>query len=329
MTQTTLKIRPYSYGLDRALKYIDDRRTGKTKSLVTSFKKLNAALLNGIDWNRIFTIAGRSGGGKSTILEQLKQDFLALNDDKFVILSFEFEMLIEDQVTRTLSSKVKKTVKEIYSAGKALDDFDMKRLEMAANKLRNPNLYYVDTTGTVEQIKSTIIEFANTHASKETGLIVTIDHVLLTKGKEGAAEKAIVDELMYTLVDLKKMFADEGVKVLFICLSQLNRSIEEPDRVSTPALHYPNRNDIFASSAVYTCSDYVLITHRPADLVGMGKFYGPPQSGYLKGWPVKNPEDPKKDMIYWHLIKERFGKPIILFLTENFEHSKIEEYSLY
>lgn len=240
-------------------------------------------------------------------------------------------MLIEDQVARTLSSQVKRSVKELYSASKTLSEDDFKKVEQAAQKLSHPNLFYVDTSGTVEQIKQTIINFALEQKLKERniGLVVTIDHLLLTKGKEGEAEKAIVDELMYTLVDLKKMFAAEDIRSLFICLSQLNRSIEDPERLSSPVLHYPNRNDIFASSAVYTCSDYVLITHRPADLVGLGQFYGPAQKNYPKGWPVKNPSDPKKDMIYWHLIKERFGKPIILFLTENFEHSKIEEFSLY
>jgi hypothetical protein len=240
-------------------------------------------------------------------------------------------MLIEDQVARTLSSKTSKTVKEIYSAGKSLSEKDYSVIEEVAKKLSHPSLFYVDTAGTVEQIKNTILFFIEEQKLKEKnlGLVVTIDHLLLTKGREGEAEKAIVDDLMYMLVDLKKQCASEGVRTMFLCLSQLNRSIEDPERVSTPMLHYPNRNDIFASSAVYTCSDYVMITHRPADLVGLGKFYGPPKEGYPKGWPVKNPTDPKKDMIYWHVIKERFGKPIILFLTENFEHSRIEEYSLY
>lgn len=324
MTQTTLKVLPISSGIEKSLDYIRKRREGLLKSLKTSFKKLNAAFLDGIDWNRIFTIAGRSGGGKSTILEQIKQDFLALNDVDFVILSFEFEMLIEDQIARTLSSKTEKTVKELYSATKPLSDSDMVKIEEAAKKVAHPNLFYVDTTGTVEQIKRTILEFVTSQRllEKNMGLVVTIDHLLLTKGKDGEAEKAIVDELMYTLVDLKKYFASIGLRSIFICLSQLNRSIEDPDRVSSPMLQFPNRNDIFASSAVYTCSDYVMITHRPADLVGMGKAYGP------KGWPVKNPHDNKKDMIYWHIIKERFGKPITLFLTENFEHSRIEEITL-
>jgi RecA/RadA recombinase len=38
--------------------------------LKTGFKKLDKALLDGIEWNRILTIAALSGGGKSITLEQ-------------------------------------------------------------------------------------------------------------------------------------------------------------------------------------------------------------------------------------------------------------------
>jgi hypothetical protein len=46
---TTLKISPISEGVNKALRYIDERRKGNLKSLRTSFKKLNHALLEGID----------------------------------------------------------------------------------------------------------------------------------------------------------------------------------------------------------------------------------------------------------------------------------------
>lgn len=277
------------------------------------------------------TIAGLSGGGKSTIVEQLKQDFLTLNPQDFVILSFEFEMLIEDQISRAVSAKTQIPLKDMYSAFSPLTDFEMGRVIDGMEALSKDNVFYVDNSGTVPQIRATILDFVVEHRLREKnkGIIVTIDHVLLTKGKLGEAEKMIVDELMVNLVDLKKYFASIGLRCLFVCLSQLNRSLEEIERVSTPALHYPNRNDIFASSAIYNCSDYVLITHRPSTLVGMGKFYGPPIEGFPKGLPVKNPDDPTKDMIYWHLIKERFGKQMLLSLTEDFEFAAVKEINLF
>lgn len=49
MAATTLRVRPISEGVKKAILYIENRKNGKLRSLVTSFKKLNNALLEGID----------------------------------------------------------------------------------------------------------------------------------------------------------------------------------------------------------------------------------------------------------------------------------------
>ena len=333
MTSNKLPIKSTVDGAAATLELIRQRKEGKLTSLKTSFNKLNKHLLNGIDWYRIFTIGGMSGSGKSTILEQIKRDFLKLNSkDNFVILSFEFEMLIEDQLARSVAARTHIGLKDMYSADKPLSEFDMRSVEAALKDLSDPRSFYVDNTGTVEQIKSTIMDFVvsqNLQATS-TGLVVTIDHLLLTKGKTGEAEKAIIDDLMTTLVELKKYYASIGQKVMFILLSQLNRDIESIDRVTNQMLHYPTKNDIFGASSVFNSSDYVMISHRPGVLVGMGSYYGPPkkEQGWPNGLPVKCPTDTSKHMVYWHLIKERFGKPALLTMVEDFEHASIKEYSL-
>lgn len=239
-------------------------------------------------------------------------------------------MLIEDQMARTLSAKTGIGVKELYSAGGRLSDVNYSLVKDTLSAVSDDHSFYVDTVGTVEQVRDTILEFVAEKNMLYTGagLVITIDHVLLTKGKVGEAEKAIVDSLMMTLVEIKKHFASIGLKCIIIVLSQLNRDIEHVDRISNPLLHYPTRNDIFGASSVYNSSDYVLISHRPADLVGMGKFYGPPQEGWKNGFPIKCPDGSGHDMVYWHLIKERFGKPTLLTMVEDFQNSSIREYNL-
>lgn len=239
-------------------------------------------------------------------------------------------MLIEDQLARSLSAKTGIGVKSLYSAGEELSDHNFQLVKTALGAMSDDRSFYVDTVGTVDQVRDTILEFARDKnlLFTDTGLVVTIDHCLLTKGKVGDSEKIVVDNLMMTLVELKKHFSSIGLKCIFIVLSQLNRDIEGVDRLSNKMLHYPTRNDIFGSSAVYNSSDYVLISHRPADLVGLGQFYGPGEIGFEKGLPVKCPSDPKHDMVYWHLIKERFGKPSLLTMVEDFANSSIKEYNL-
>lgn len=246
------------------------------------------------------------------------------------MLSFEFEMLIEDQLTRTVSAKTGIGVKDLYSAGKHLDDGDFEIVKKTLSAISDDRSYFVDTVGTASQVRDTVLEFAAERnlLNLDKGLVVTIDHVLLTRGKIGDGEKAIVDELMNVLVELKKHFSSIGLKCIFIVLSQLNRNIEEVDRVSNRMLHYPNRNDIFAASSVFNSSDYVLITHRPAIITGMGLFYGPGEVGFKEGLPTKCPDLSGHDMVYWHLIKERFGKPTLLTMVEDFANSSIKEYNL-
>jgi replicative DNA helicase len=231
-------------------------------------------------------------------------------------------MLIEDSLTRSVSSKVSATTKDLYSAFSPLSS----ELEQQANKvldeIASTPIYYVDTAGTVEEISSTILDFS-AKVSKDDGLVVTLDHALLTKGKQTDLEKVIIDELMRKFVDLKKLFASKGLKIIFVVLSQLNRDIEKPERVQNQFLQFPNRNDIFASSAIYTCSDYVIITHRPAVVTGMRDFYGPPDKGYPKGRPVYSPVHTTKSMVYWHIIKERFGEQQILAFVEDFKNAKL------
>lgn len=45
----SLEVRHISHGVDATTKYITKLRSGEIKSLKTSFKKLNKALLNGVD----------------------------------------------------------------------------------------------------------------------------------------------------------------------------------------------------------------------------------------------------------------------------------------
>lgn len=324
-----MEIKHISFGAKKARDYIDKRRSGEERSLKTSFERLNSTLLNGIDWYRIMTIAGLSGSGKSTILENLKRDFIDLNkDESFDILSFEFEMRIEDQIARNLSSKMGKSVKDLYSVHNPVSDSEMFKIdELLSGYLSSP-VFYVDRVGSVDEVFETIGEFVKKRNDNSRGLIVTIDHVLLTKGKTGQGEKERIDDLMHRLVALKQYFSSIGLKCIFITLSQLNRDIETGDRVLNRALHYPTKNDIFAASSVYYCSDYVIITHKPAGINGIKEHYGPGEDGFPKGLPVHCPTDDDKAMIYWHVIKERFGQQVILPMVEDFASSRVNEYSL-
>lgn len=327
----SLPIEHYSAKIEAAKEFIRGRMDGKFPSLKTSFKRLNDALFDGLEWNRIITFAGMSGAGKSIALSQIKRDLVDLNpDSKFDILSFEMEMSGIDQVTRDISSKVNMSTKKIYSAGSKLSQNEYDLIAKTSDAMKYYPIYIIDKVGTVEQIINTIKQYVDQDGFKASGkgIIVTMDHTLLVKGVMGEnAEKDIVDKLYKALVALRKHFEVEGIRCIFIVLNQLNRDIEKGERITNPMLQYPSRNDIFGSSAPFYCSDYVIVTHKPAIIEGIGKYYGPPKEGYLYGLPVFNPFNPSQAMVYWHVLKARFAGSGIIPLLDDFENSKILEFN--
>ncbi len=330
-SSSSLAIEHYSVKIEKAKEFIKGRMEGKFKSLKTSLKKFNAATFDGLEWNRIITIAGLSGVGKSIGSSQLKRDLVDCNpDEKFDILAFEMEMSGIDQVTRDISSKVEMSTKKIYSAGEKLSQAEYDLISETGDKMKYYPIYVIDEVGTVDQIIETILKYVEENKLKAAGkgIICTIDHTLLIRGiARENDQKAVVDDLYIALVALKKHFETMEVNCMFIVLNQLNREIEKGERVSNPMMQYPNRTDIFGSSAPYFCSDYVVIMHKPAIIESIGKFYGPPRDGHIYGLPVFNPLNPNQAMIYWHVLKARFAEPCIIALLDDFKNSRILEFT--
>ena len=265
------------------------------------------------------------------IAEQFKRDFVDLNPDvKFKILSFEFEMLAMDQVARSVSGKTGLSTKKLYSGQNyKISPTQLENIKKQAEKVSDYPIYTVDHICNVAQIQQTIFEFIENEkiAEKEKKIVITIDHLLLTQGKEGQMEKQVIDDLCKMLVGMKKILKDVyNIDVIIIMLSQLNRQIESMERVMNPKVHYPTKNDLFGSSYIYQASDYVLITHNPSEIEGIER-YGPPRgTEYPLGLPKMNPKNKEEPMIYWHLIKSRFGMKEIMMMVGKFAESKIVDF---
>jgi len=273
--------------------------------LKTRWSKFNKVCCGGLEPNMILTIAGGSGSGKSAFANTLETDLIDLNTDQdIVILDFSFEMLSYRQIGRKLSNRLRRTTSELYSANDSMDDATLDKVKEEAEKIKKYQIFYIDTPSTVESIEKTIDYFHETIA-KDKWLIVILDHALLV---EGESERG-------TIVDLQKMFIRKKKlsNTSIIQISQMNRNIEQPDRINNPSMHYPMRSDLAASDAIFQASDYVIALSRPELLNILS--YG------VNRLPVK-------DKVYLHFLKVRdAGEPCILEFNNELKYGNLIEAS--
>ena len=298
-----MSFKPIADAAEESVKYIESRKNHTIVPLKTRWEKFNRVCCGGIEPNMIITIAGISGSGKSAIANMIETDLIDLNPEQdVVVLDFSFEMVSFRSVTRKLSYRLRKTTSELYSNFVDLPDNSMDEVRREAAELARYNIYYVDTPGTVEDIEKTIDYFHDTIA-KDKWLIVILDHALLV---EGDSERG-------TIVDLQKMFIRKKKlsNTSIIQLSQMNRNIEQPERINNPAMHFPLRSDLAASDALFHASDYVIAINRPEllNLISYG----------INRLPVKN-------KVYLHFLKIRdAGEPCILSFDNELKYGNLIE----
>ena len=304
ISTNTLTFRHISSAAIEAVEYIKKRKNHEIESLKTRWKKFNTQCMGGIEPNTIYTIVGISGSGKSSFVNTLENDLIDLNSDQDVIvLNFSFEMLSSRQVGRKISSKLRQTTAELYSANNSLTDELLENVEETTQQIKSYPIYYVDTPGTVDNIASTIDYFYENKA-KGKRFVIILDHTLLVEGQASALQ--VISDLQKLFIKVKKY-----PNTTIIQLSQMNRNIEAPDRINNPSMHYPMRSDISSADTIFHASDYVICIHRP-ELLNIQQ-YGPNRL------PVNN-------KVYLHLIKNRdAGQCSILEFDNDLKYNNLIE----
>ena len=302
----TLPFRHISSATNEAVEYIRRRKNHEIISLRTRWNKFNKSCMGGIEPNTIYTIVGISGSGKSSFVNTLENDLIDLNSDQDVIvLNFSFEMLSSRQVGRKISSKLRQTTAELYSANNELTDDLLDRVEQTSQQIKSYPIYYVDTPGTVEDIASTINYFYETKA-KDKKFVIILDHTLLVEDQNRESALQVISELQKLFIKVKKL-----PNTTIIQLSQMNRNIENPERINNPSMHYPMRSDISSADTIFHASDYVICIHRP-ELLNIQQ-YGPNRL------LVKN-------KVYLHILKNRdAGECTILEFDNDLKYNNLIE----
>lgn len=306
ISSKTLSFRHISAATNEAVEYIRKRKNHEIQSLRTRWNKFNKSCMGGIEPNTIYTIVGISGSGKSSFVNTLETDLIDLNSNQdIIVLNFSFEMLSSRQVGRKISSKLRQTTAELYSTNNELTDDLLDRVEQTSQQIKSYPIYYVDTPGTVEDIASTINYFYETKA-KDKKFVIILDHTLLVEGQNRESALQVISELQKLFIKVKKL-----PNTTIIQLSQMNRNIENPERINNPSMHYPMRSDISSADTVFHASDYVICIHRP-ELLNIQQ-YGPNRL------LVKN-------KVYLHILKNRdAGEYTILEFDNDLKYNNLIE----
>ena len=302
----TLSIRPISKVAQEAINYISGRRDHSVVSLKTRWQKLNKQCMGGIEPNTVFTIAGISGSGKSSFANLIQTDLIDLNpSEDIVILTFSLEMVGFRQVGRTLSNKLRKTTSVLYSSETDLDDQTFSRVISVSNELKKYPIYFVDSPGTPMQVRDTILQFYNAVVrDKNKHFVIIYDHALLTKQAGSIIET--ISELQRVFIQVKKLPLTSVIQ-----LTQMNRNIEQPERINNPLSHYPMRSDLSSADSIFQASDYVLVIHRP-EILNIQE-YGPNRL-------------PTANKVYIHILKNRdAGRPCILEFENDLAYNNLIE----
>jgi replicative DNA helicase len=302
-------------GFVQALEYIKGRRDGKIRSIKTPWPKFNDASTDGIEWNTLTVIAGRSGAGKTLVKDNIVNSAFVLNKgEEFRILEFQFEMLSRVTALREFSSVVNRSYKDLCSANGQLDDETlMKCYDYAKIRVKYP-IDVVENPMTVKEIEAVIIDYMDSHINNEgevpryVNTIITLDHSYLLKVNNGQNKQDMLYEFAEALTKLKRKYP-----IAFIILSQLNRNIDNPERNEDGrAGNHVLASDLMGADALLQHADIVVGLNRPGYF--KIRYYGPERFII----------DDEKVMVM-HFLKCRNGDTRMSFFRGNFESMSVVE----
>jgi len=303
--------------IDEVIDYVEGRMEGRITSLKTGFRKLDMAMIDGIEWNSIVTIGGRPSVGKSAFSDCIVDGCFEHNlggDGKpnFLLLDFNWELSSRVMLLRRLSARLKKTYKYIISAdNNTITNRELKEIKsLLRDHYGQLPITFCEEPLSIKDFSKTVEDFCSNNPGKR--VLVRVDHTLLTKmtTTDGNQVQMLLNLLMAANALKKRL------PVAFIFLTQINREFEErQDDGSDKA--FPRQGDVYGGDAAAMFSETIVVLNKPSKY--NIRQYG--KRGGLVNFPIEN------DDLFAHVVKNRNSdNDLILHYKENFKNMTIKEY---
>ena len=264
---------------------------------------VNKNLLGGLFPGNVIGIAGSSGHGKSTLLQDLEDDIFnkELNPDcdDYILLRNNYEMSVFKLYLREVKKGINKKITDIL--GSEYTDEEQVIVNQIKAKESNSRVKYFENPQDPETWFSIMCSFCEEHKNSKH-IVVSIDHIALVK-QTIKGKKDGIDNLIEYINILRHVYKN----ISFVILSQLNRNIEDRDSPKTSA---PRKGDLYQSDFLFQISDVIIVVHNPYKLglqehmvIGQSQYYH--LSEFKKDPGKKTTTFLTKGLIFYHFIKLR------------------------
>lgn len=290
--------------IDKAAARLMEFKSGKLKPIKFRKEFVNKALLGGLFPGTVFGIAGSSGHGKTTLMQELEDDILneELNPNakNYLVLRNNYEMSVFKLFLRALKDHLGKKISEILGTNPFSEE-ELTMFNAIKERESSPRIKYFENPTDPHTWFAITEAFIIAHQHIEH-IVITIDHIALVK-QTMAGKKDAIDNLIEYINTLKNKYDN----VSFIILSQLNRNIEERENAKNSA---PKKGDLYQSDFLFQLSDIILVVHNPFKL-GVQEHMVVFKDQYTMFNNYKNKPDGKtstfktRGLIFYHFIKLR------------------------
>lgn len=302
--------------INKAVKSIVDYQTGKKFPIKTGIEWLDYWWLGGMIPPGIYTIAGRSGTGKTFFTQRIEENIFneSINPgcNNTILVRCNFEMSAEQLLVRRLSRELDEDIDEILF-NPLVDEERKQKFKEVTDKERDDRIYYYPIPTSADEFYEDMKKFISGFPPHIT-VIMEVDHIALFRATYKESKKESIDHALVNCKQLTREFDN----LIIVLLSQLNRNIAERRR---PADAAPLPTDLFQTDELAQIADYVMCIHRPEHL-NLNKYMSFPIEAYPDLNKYKDQSGKSfrtMGLIYYHSLKlrqTRIKKAVVPFAIE-------------